>query len=277
MKPVDYLVIGHICSDLTPEGTKVGGTVAYAGRTARALGCNTAVLTSAVENYEWNRALPGIQAQSIPSTHTTTFENIYGENGRQQKIYHVAKKLKKYHLLEHWKDARIVHLGPLADEVDAEIIHYFNDSYIGLTPQGWMREWDESGCVQARKWPLAASIFPMADAVILSREDLIDDDMLIEFRKWARLLVLTQGKHGCTVFFENEIKQIPTTPVQDADPTGAGDIFAAAFMIQLNRNGGNPWEAAGYANKIATATVTKQDLDAKVKTIERIVDGLHQN
>ena len=277
MNSIDYLIVGHICSDLTPEGTKVGGTVAYAGRTALALGYKTAALTSAPHNYDWDRSLPGIKVQSIPSTQTTTFENIYSENGRRQKIYHVAEKLHEHHLLKDWQHSRIVHLGPVADEVDPEIIHHFSDSLIGLTPQGWMRQWDETGHVQAQKWPLASSIFPIADAVILSEDDLIDDNLLIEFRKWTRLLVLTQGIDGCTVFFENEVKQMPTIPVRDADPTGAGDIFAAAFFIRLDQSDGNPWKAAEFANRIATETVKNQNLDDKVKIIERIVEESRQN
>ena len=38
---IDYLVIGHITADLTPDGTVVGGTVAYSGRTAHQLGLMT--------------------------------------------------------------------------------------------------------------------------------------------------------------------------------------------------------------------------------------------
>ena len=277
MTQIDYLIVGHICSDLTPQGTKVGGTVAYAGRTAQALGCKTAVLTSAADDYDWDQALPDLNIHSIPSTHTTTFENIYSEKGRQQKIYHVAERLQNHHLPEDWRHARVVHLGPVADEVDEEIVHHFNQSLIGLTPQGWMRKWDKTGRVQARKWPPAASVFPLATAVILSEEDLIDNDMLIEFRRWSRLLVLTQGKGGCTVFYGDDMRHIPTKPVEVVDPTGAGDIFAAAFLIRLHQSDGNPWEAARFANKIATATVRQQNLEAKVKTIKQIVNFAHQD
>jgi hypothetical protein len=38
MEPVDYLVIGHVAHDLTPEGWRLGGTAAYSALTARALG-----------------------------------------------------------------------------------------------------------------------------------------------------------------------------------------------------------------------------------------------
>ena len=269
--PIDYLAVGHICSDLTPKGTSVGGTVAYAGRTACALDNNTAVLTSAEEGYNWPQALPAISVHSVPAAYTTTFENIYGEKERRQKIYHVAEKLKARHVPESWRHSRIVHLGPVANEIDTEMIHHFSRSLIGLTPQGWMRQWDETGNVQAKRWPTAASIFPLADAVIVSEEDLIDDEMLSAFRKWSRLLVLTQGKNGCTLFSENEAKQIPTKPVDDANPTGAGDIFAAAFLTRLQQAGGNPTAAAQYANKIASATVAQPNFYAKIRAVEQIL------
>ncbi|HIE56000.1 MAG TPA: hypothetical protein EYP90_12630, partial [Chromatiaceae bacterium] len=93
MTQIDYLVVGHICSDLTPEGSQVGGTVAYSGRTAQALGCKTAVLTSAASDYDLDQALFGIKVHAVCSPCTTTFENVYTESGRVQKIYSVAQRL----------------------------------------------------------------------------------------------------------------------------------------------------------------------------------------
>ncbi len=46
LDPVDYLVIGHIARDLTPSGPRLGGTVAYSGLTARALGLRVGIVTS---------------------------------------------------------------------------------------------------------------------------------------------------------------------------------------------------------------------------------------
>ena len=37
LEPVDYLVIGHVAHDLTPEGPRLGGTAAYSALTAMAL------------------------------------------------------------------------------------------------------------------------------------------------------------------------------------------------------------------------------------------------
>ena len=38
VEPVDYLVIGHVAHDLTPDGWRLGGTAAYSALTAQALG-----------------------------------------------------------------------------------------------------------------------------------------------------------------------------------------------------------------------------------------------
>ncbi len=265
---IDYLVIGHITADLTPNGTVVGGTVAYSGRTAHQLGCKTAVLTSAVSDYNWEGTLPNIRVKNIPAESTSTFSNIYTEDGRYQIIHAVANPIKAVDVPKAWQRAPVVHLGPLTNEVEPEMIHLFSNSLIGITPQGWMRRWGEDGRIYANPFPQAEWVLPLAAAVIISREDLLDDAMLDHYRAWSKLLVLTEGAQGCTIFMGSESWQIPATNVPEVEPTGAGDIFAAAFLVRLYQTGGNPKEAALFANKIAAQTVTKKGLAAKLATIE---------
>lgn len=131
MAPLDYLLVGHITCDLLPDGKIVGGTVAYSGRVAQALGYETAVLTSCQKTYEGLSTLAGIDVEVVPSEYTSTFENIYTANGRIQTLHDVAAKINSNHVPAKWKDPAI--------------IHQFPDSIIGLTPQGWMRQWDENG------------------------------------------------------------------------------------------------------------------------------------
>ena len=47
-----YLLIGHITEDLTPSGTQLGGTVSYAGLTAKVLGADVRVLTACHANTD---------------------------------------------------------------------------------------------------------------------------------------------------------------------------------------------------------------------------------
>ncbi len=268
MSHFDYLAIGHITRDLSPQGYVAGGTVTYAGQTARALGCRTAILTSSDPHSEVLSALQGLEVEVVPSAETTTFENIYGPAGRRQVLHQRAHLLRADHLPAGWERASIVHLAPVAAEVDPDLIDIFSNSLVGVTPQGWMRTWDDEGRVTARAWAEAEAIFPRAAAVILSEEDLPDEALLQQFRQWAPLLVLTRGAGGCTVFVAGKRRDIPAPDVVEVNPTGAGDIFAAAFLVRLYQTKGNPWEAARFATQIAAHSVTQADLMSKVSNTQ---------
>lgn len=274
MKNIDYLVIGHITRDITPTGNLVGGTVSYSGRVAQALGYQTAVLTSCQPDYEGLSQLAALAVEVIPADHTSTFENIYGANGRTQMLYTVANNICPQHLPPAWQQPTVVHLGPLTNEVDPAFMNQFPNSIIGLTPQGWLRRWTEDGRVYAREWPEAAQFLPLADVVIVSEEDLLNDEMLPRYRQLANLLIMTESVRGCTVFAGSDARQIPAPVVAQVEPTGAGDIFAAAFLTQYAGNGRNPWQAAEFANFVAAHSVTQIGLDAKIELIRKMTQKI---
>lgn len=270
MAKATYLVIGHLTKDILPNGRfAVGGTVAYSGQTAQVLGYETAVFTSASPDYDLAQALPGIAVCNIPAAASSTFENIYLPEGRVQKLHAVAAPLRMQDLPPDWLDADMVHLGPLTNEVEPTMVTAFHSSMIGMTPQGWMRRWDDNGRIFAQRWAQAQAILPLATAVILSTEDLLDDAMLTEFRQWAPLVVLTQGPKGCTVFRQDEQWHIPAPQVQQIEPTGAGDIFATSFLTRYRETDGDHCEAARFANEIASLSVTADGLTAKMERIRQ--------
>jgi sugar/nucleoside kinase (ribokinase family) len=267
---IDYLLVGHVCHDLTPSGPVAGGTVTYSGRVAQTLGCSTAVLTSSASDFDLQRELPGITAKSVPADKTTTFENVYTPDGRQQTIRAVAKTLTSDDLPANWERAKIVHLGPIANEIDPGIISRFSNSLVGLTPQGWYRRWDEDGRVHVDDWPAAAAVMPLAAAVILSLEDLPEPEMLNQIREWVPIVVLTEQAGGCTVYHRGEMYQIPAPRVEEINPTGAGDIFAASFFVRLYQTKGNIRESAEFANQIAANSVAHEDMASKLEVIKSL-------
>lgn len=274
---VDYLLVGHVSRDLTAAGAVMGGTVTYASRTAQVLGCRIAILTSAGPELDFESALPGSLVHSIPAGDSTTFRNLYYQHGRVQNILALAETIEPHHLPQDWSRAPIVHLGPIAKEVDPAIINVFSNSVIGITPQGWLRTWDSEGRVSNVDWPDARYFCPLVSAVVVSSEDIAQTDMLDVFCRWSKLLVITEQERGCQVILEGEKRHFASPRVHEVNPTGAGDIFAAAFFIRLYQTRGNPWEAARFANRIAAASVTKDTLDEKVQAVEdefsKIRDG----
>ncbi len=272
MAQIDYLAIGHVSKDLTPLGEMLGGTVSFAARVAQALGCRTAVFSRSAPDFPWQPELIGIETHLVPSPHTTTFENVYTPQGRKQTIHALAGPIQAEHLAQapaDWQRAHIVHFGPVANEIDADLVRLFSNSLVGLTPQGWLRRWDRDGKIFPAAWPEAHQILPLAAAVVLSQEDLPDEATLEQYREWSRLLVVTQGHAGCTVYFGDESRQLPTPPAREVETTGAGDIFAAAFFIRLYQTGGNPWESARFANEIAARSVEVAGLAAKLDAIQK--------
>ncbi|MBE9507618.1 MAG: ribokinase [Chloroflexi bacterium] len=263
MVELDYLVIGHVTRDLVDGAFTIGGTVSYAARTASALGCRVGVVTSASPELDPGQVLEGALVARFPAAATTTFENIYTPNGRRQILHTVAARLTPEMVPSHWQVAparTIVHLGPVARECDPALVSAFGDAFVGLTPQGWMRRWDQDGRVSRRRWEEAEKLLPRADAVVMSEEDVAGDETLMaQYAAQTRLLVVTRGKAGCTVYESGQSRRFPAPAVREVDPTGSGDVFAAAFFLRLQR-GGDPWMAARFANCVAARSVTRQGL-----------------
>ena len=68
--------------------------------------------------------------------------------------------------------------------------------------------------------------------------------------------VVTLGERGAAVVDSLGVRDIPGIEVEAVDSTGAGDSFTGGFVVGLSE-GMNPFEAAGFANKVAALSVTK--------------------
>ncbi len=252
---IDFLVVGHIVQDVVPDGYTVGGTATYTAITARNLGRRPGIVTRLAPDFVWPKVLQGVQVRRIDSAHTTTFHNIYRDGHRQQFLLSLADAIQPNDVPPEWRVAPIVHLGPLARELDVRLAKLFPNSLVGVTPQGWLRQWDASGRVRMRLWEEASEILPHVDVLVLSEEDLDGNTALMDqYARLTRIAVMTQGARGCTVFANEQVRQIPGFVAQEVEPTGAGDVFAAAFLIRLAENQ-DPFEAARFANATAAFCV----------------------
>jgi sugar/nucleoside kinase (ribokinase family) len=253
---VDYLVIGHITVDLTPAGPVIGGSAAYAALTARAMGLRVGVVT--VRGNEIPLAgLDGIPVVVGEAEYSTTFENVYTPAGRVQYIRQVAPKIDFALVPEAWRHAKIIHLAPVVQEVDAVLPAGFHPTLVGLTPQGWFRAWDADGKVHPCVWPQYEAALAQAGAAVFSVEDVDHNEDTIEhLAHAARVLVVTEGVAGARLFWHGDSRRFRAPVVNEVDPTGAGDVFAAAFFVRL-LNTRDPWEAARFANRMAAVSVTR--------------------
>jgi len=259
--PADYLTIGHLTKDLAGTSYTLGGTAAYASKTALSFGLKSALISANSAELDLE-TLNGIEIIRKPSIEDTTFENIETPTGRVQILHDTAERILPEDIPGYLVHTPIIHIGPVANEVDEGVITEFaDDCLIGITPQGWMRQRSSNGQVAYQPWQPTQVVIQRADAVIISDEDVRNDENAInDYAQLLKLLVVTEGYNGARVYWHGDVRHFSAPRIDAIDATGAGDIFAAAFFIRLKATS-DPWESAETAVRLASLSVTRKGLD----------------
>ncbi len=274
MSAIDFLAIGHVCHDWTPSGNVLGGTTSYASFFARKMNLQTAILTSFGSDFEFQNRFQNISLHSIPSEKTTFFKNVYDGNNRQQFLLEKSNNIFTSDIPSDFLNPKMVLLGPIANEIDFNILDQFERSMIAVCPQGWMRRWHSNGKVihkMLEDW----SVFQNADMVILSEEDLnFQNDLIPKLAELFKILVVTKGENGAEVFSNNNKYTFPSFPAKMIDPTGAGDIFATAFLIRYFETK-DISQAANFANATASFCIEKKGIEG-IASREEILNKYYE-
>lgn len=256
IEPIDYLIIGHITQDNNDQQHSIGGTATYAALMAKALGLQPGIVSAHAADLDVS-LLTGIPVLRVPSDQSTAFTNHYQGGRRTQMLTTLAEPLALTDIPETWRGTPIIHLGPVAQEVDPMLIRHLEAPFVGVTPQGWFREWDHAGRVAFREWPEAAFALERANAVVLSIEDVHNQHEIIdELAAAVKVLALTEGHDGARLYWNGDIKGYRADQYPHTDATGAGDVFAACFFWRYY-NTKDPWEAARFATKTASLFVSR--------------------
>ena len=267
-EPIDYLVIGHLTSDLVGSGSRLGGTAAFSGLTAAALGMKTGIITSYAKDLDTS-AIKNLWLSNKLSKQTTTFENISDGSSRTQYLYSIAEKILHLDIPQFSSPPKIVHLGPVADEVDPDILKSFPNSLKCLTPQGWYRGVNEKDQVIFQGWENNLHHLRKADIAVISIDDVEKDEAQIaEMAGNIPIFVVTENFKGARVYWNNDARFFSAPEVKYLDDTGAGDIFASSFFYRF-LNTKNPWEACRFAVLLASRAVTRAHLES-IPTSEEI-------
>ncbi len=279
MRTPDYLIVGHITADLLDDGSvTLGGTALYSGLAAAHMGASVAILTRGKYGETIaGMAVPGLgeyadrlQVVVQDADAPTTFTNHYHGSSRTQQIKHWAGPIDMRGLPPHWGNAKIVHLGPVADEIDPRRISGLTSGFLGVTPQGWMREWpkERGGRVNLVPLRLPVDLVNRIDSAIVSDEEIFNSREFIERVGERRMSVVTRGPEGATIYHSlpRDVQaqpgykayrtvDIPGVHVKVKSLTGAGDVFAAAFFMKASEKNSSALEAGRFANAVAALSL----------------------
>lgn len=253
----DFLVIGHIVKDVVPDGWRLGGTAAYASLQASRLGLRVAVVTSVPGSMDLAALLPGVDVHRVPSRRATTFRNCYHDGQRSQFVLGRARTLALSDVPDAWRSVPVVLLGPVCGEVPPETTSLFAHSLVGVTAQGWLRRVDSQRRVTARPWPDSPS-WADGHALFVSEDDLAGDTTTLD--RWTAVfpvVAYTQASRGACLHVDGRWCHIDAFPEREVDPTGAGDVFAAAFLARLYDTR-DPALAARFAAAAASISVSRE-------------------
>ncbi len=268
IEPVQFLAIGHITEDITPDGHVLGGGVTYGGLTAQALGFSVGIVSSHARSMDL-QPLQNLQCHVKIAQETTTFTNRETPDGRIQTVSALADRLLQDDIPAEWIPSDIVHISPVADEVEYDVVDLFEQALLSVAIQGWLRSWDETGLIKQKAWQSLELVLPKADLVFFSMEDLNHDlHALAEIEKLCNTLIVTDGYRNIQMFQGGKRLEVAVQAAKAVDPTGAGDIFAASFIAHYYRSS-DILAAAKYASLIAVDSITRPGLSG-VPTSEQV-------
>jgi sugar/nucleoside kinase (ribokinase family) len=252
----DFLAIGHVTLDRFGTAIRPGGAALYAAVAAHRSGVPAGILTSLGPDFPLDLVPPQIEVVSVPSPHTTIFGHAVDPVGaRTLGCGPVASPIRPADVPEDWRGAPLVLLAPVINELDPLLAAAFPEATVAAAAQGWLRGLMADGRVVPTRWDSAGQVLPRIQTLFLSGEDIrAAAGEALEWYQQIPVGVLTAGRLGALLFVNGERYEVPPYPVQEVDPTGAGDVFAAAFLLHYARQG-DPWDAAAAGACAAALSV----------------------
>jgi hypothetical protein len=220
-----------------------------------------AAVTACATDIDPEALLPGVRWRVAASEATTTFENLYDGGRRTQRLLARGRPIDFDGLPEEWLEAPIVLLTPLFHEVEPAAVRRLASgrALLGLAAQGWLRQLDGD---RVKATPFDASPQWLAgDVVFVSDEDVEDADSVKAWRDRVPVVALTRGRGGCSVWDASGRHDVSAAVVREADPTGAGDVFAAAFLVRYHETRG-VLDAARFAAAAGALSVRGEGFES---------------
>jgi sugar/nucleoside kinase (ribokinase family) len=158
-------------------------------------------------------------------------------------------------LPDAWRDPDALLLGPVAGELGGGFATALEAGCVGAIAQGYVRDIDQDGLVSPRAWADPGRDLLGVHVLFFSQHDLPGpDEQARELLSHVPIVALTRGWRGLTLFTRRERHEVPSLPRPEVDPTGAGDVCAAAFLVRYHETG-DPLEAAAFAACAASCAV----------------------
>lgn len=263
--------------------TRAGQSGDFVSLGLHALGLRTHHLDMIGDDHEGDlvRALHrdrGIPLTAVPAPGgTKRAVNLVGPDGRRLSLYDATRSRET----DRFDEPAVRQLAGVARHAHVVItqpcalaLPVLREA--GVTISTDLHNWDGAD-------PYHEAFALQADLVFLSATDLDDPERTlrnIAARGRARTVVATAGADGSYLLYDGELTHTPavTPPAPVVDSNGAGDAFAAAFLLGT-LNGEHPRRCALYGTvagayactvpSTRTGAIGREELLARVAEVEK--------
>jgi len=207
----------------------------------------------------------GVESVLYPSEETGGFSLKYDSRGdRELKVLGRADPIKE--VPEKVFSADVVLLGPILQEIDPSLVVLLSEKQFLLfcDPQGFLREIKGGQISHIFPQPFK-EVLPFFDilkpnepeAYTMTGKDAAEhprEVMETLYSYGSSVCIVTLADKGSLIYDGSEFLEIPPFKTLAKDPTGAGDTYAAGFMVEYLRSR-NLYEAGLFAPSTASLWV----------------------
>jgi sugar/nucleoside kinase (ribokinase family) len=219
----------------------------------------------------------GISANpDADSEETGGFHLIYDNTGnRTLDVIGVAGKITPANFPDAFLESKFILIGPILGEVDLHLVKFIKESSsakIFLDPQGLIRTIgpdkrvihqcnEVTFCKIAQLVDFVKPNEPESETITGKKNPLDALQRLAELSKGVPIITLAE--RGSLLLEGHKLYRIPAFGTNAIDPTGAGDVYAGSFVVELDHTG-SVVEAALFASAAASIMVEQVGPDFKM-------------
>jgi len=257
------VTLGHVTLDRIKMGEQrktswvPGGPAVHTSLTATSLRARPHIVSKVGTDFgqrrvRWLRQ-KGVDTKflSVVTAPTTKFEITYRNDRRTLRLLGTCDTLET--LDPEWGiRIQCLHIAPVIGEIPETVAGWFADrsTFVSLDPQGYLRRVGRDKLV-LEKWWLDRSLLRKIDILKATSDELrlmmgaSDSHAMKRLRRMGpSICVHTKGCEGLDLLIPSGFFHIPAyRPEKVVDPTGAGDVFTAAFLLDFSRSGDAIWSA----------------------------------
>jgi len=257
------VTLGHVTLDrigigrYRKTGWVPGGPAVHTSLTAISLGARPLITSKVGTDFgqrrvRWLRQKGvDIRFLTVVKAPTTKFEITYKNDHRRLRLLGRCDNLETLDLKQNIR-IHCLHIAPVIGEITETVAGWFADRsmFVSLDPQGYLRKVGRSRVISERRW-LDRSLLKKIGILKATSDELramvgdSDSNALKRLKGMGpSICIHTRGCEGLDLLLPSGFFHIPAyRPEKVVDPTGAGDVFTAAFLLDFSRSGDAVWSA----------------------------------